>query len=275
MFKSKVTDRLRVIEVHPILTGRGFAAWFRITSDIAKGGIDVDDSPIANLLDGIKPKAREAIWTRSNGMPGFALFNGDGKLQESAPDDTVRDGRSRPPQLSVIESCFTCIRCHSVYDNWQETTNDVKKMIESRKIDILGDLSRKDNRDAVTRIAGLYLGDFSDVARDSRNKYVQHIYNITGPWSRSKDQTDLARIVSNEMDNIMQRYYHTAVTPKIALEEMGYAVDEKTAADFLAKKVVGLDNRDVIITDSRLAGLLSNLAINRYEWDLLYSNIMR
>ena len=58
-----------------------------VTHDVNNQEIDLDNDPLANLIDFVD-SAREVFSTKRNGLQEGTLFNGQGALQEVAPSNT-------------------------------------------------------------------------------------------------------------------------------------------------------------------------------------------
>lgn len=275
MFKSGVTARMRLVEIFRTLTSRleDSQAIFALTSDFGEGDIDVDQSPIANLLKVNKIKAHEAIWERRNGLHGFSLYDGQFKRQDSVPDDVAKDHLAVAPHSGRLQPAFSCIRCHGKEDGWLPVTNDVKKMLGSRKVDIFGDLTVKNQQDAVDRIVSLYMGNFENIFRPARNNYALSIIATTGPWPK-RDQLNIVKNSAIHMEKIIGDYYHKQVDAQQAMAEIGYDVDEKDAANAFSAYVLKLSN-NVALEDPVISALRIGLSVNRWDYDLRYAFIMK
>ncbi len=273
MFRSNVTGRMRLIELFKTLAGREVQGIFALTSDFGVADIDTDQSPIGNLLKVNGIKAHEAIWEKPNGLHGFVLYNGQFKRQDSAPDDVVHDFQQKPPHSSRLQPAFSCIRCHGKEDGWLPVHNDVKTMLSSRKIDIFGDLTAKNQQDAIDRIVGLYTGSFDNIFRRGRDDYALNILNVTGPW-KNRDQLLIVKTTAIHMEKIIEEYYYKQVDAQQAMAEIGYDVDEKNAAIAFSAYVLKLTN-NIVLEDPRVAALRIGISINRWEWDLIYGFLMK
>jgi hypothetical protein len=275
MFRSNVTGRMRRIELFKTLSGRESQGIFSITSDFAESDIDVDTSPIANLLNVNGVKAHEVIWEKPNGLHGFALYDGNGKRQDEAPPDIVRDFLAKAPHSTRLQPAFSCIRCHGREDGWIPVHNDVKTMLATKRVDIFGDLSRKFNQqDAIDRIVGLYMGDFANVFRRGRDDYGVNILSTTGPWPKSTNQLDIVKQTARQMEDIVDRYWYRQVGPQEAMAELGFDIPEKNADLAFAAYVLKI-NHLPILEDSRVAALRANIKILRPEFSFIYSFIMK
>lgn len=274
MWRSNVTSRMRLVEVFKTLAGRESQGIFSLTSDFGEADIDVDQNPIANLLKVNKIKAHEAIWERTNGLHGFSLYDANFKRQDSVPDDVAKDHLASTPHSGRLQPAFSCVRCHGKEDGWQPVPNDVKKMLMTRKVDIFGDLTRRDQQDAIDRILSLYMGSFDTVFRRGRDDYAVNIMAVTGPWAKSKDQLDIVKQTARHMEDMIDRYWHKQIGPAEALAELGQKVKGGDAADQFAAYVLQVSNQ-AVLEDSRVAALRAGLKINRSEFDLVFGFIAK
>lgn len=268
MFKSRVTGRPRRVDffrsqgVRPD-AGTGLAT---ITFDIGEADTGAESDPIRNLLN-FKDKAREVIVERPNGLHAFALFNNAEALQDSAPDDVVKDHTIPAPYPSRLQPAIGCIRCHGPFDGWQPVTNEVKLML-SGYLDVYDDLSDKKGviPDILDRLAGLYSGDLVKPLRRARDDYSDAVYLVTNGQSVPQ--------ASGGIGGVFLEYLYTDVDAQIACKELGYAVPADKAVYYLniiipplAKDVIGIAPEDPI-----LGALKVGLKIQRYQWENVYAD---
>lgn len=292
MFRSQVSGSARQVDMFPILVGRldQSSRFASVTHDLQAEDIDIDVHPVANLLD-FKDAAREVIYTRPNGLHGYVLFNGEGKLQEAAPSKVVRDFSIPSPHRNDLQGSIGCISCHESgwqwpkSDGWISATNDVKKMLGRRgDLDVFGDVGRRNDAiaDTLDRIAGLYQGDFERPFMRGRDDYSAAVLRATGPWKESKGQTDVVKFAATRVVKVWRDYWYKMVTPHSALAQLGVDCNEKDATDLFAK-LVGPDTRaavpvaevgDVIIPeDPRIGALRMGIPVSRQDFDLTYAFI--
>ncbi len=272
LFRSQVTGKPRRVEFLRTLAGReGRLGLFSITTDFGDSDIDVDQSPLANLLEVKRARAHEVIWEKPNGLHGFALYDANFKRQDSVPDDVAKDHLQPFPHGGRLQPAFGCIRCHASDDGWREAKNDVKHMLDTKRWDIFGDTSRKDQSDAINRIVGLYAGDLSTPFRRGRNDYASAILRVTGPWPGSSDQTDTVKQAAKRMEWIFANYWYDQVDAKSALEEMGVQPEGKAEDQLANMLMVPADT----VEPPALTALRTGLKVNRAEWDLIYGRVVR
>lgn len=272
MFKSRVTGRPRMIE-----TFRGVAVRpdsgtgiISITYDTKEGDVGADTDPIRNLLE-FKATALEVIVERQSGMHVFALFAANGDLQDSAPDNVVKDHTIPAPYTARLEPGISCIRCHGPFDGWQPFQNEVKLMLEAGKgggLDVFDDLSVKKNsrQDTLDRLAGLYSGDLTKAYRRGRDDYSDAVFQVTGGMSVPKAGASLSATFS--------KYRYTDVDAFVACQELGYDVPRDKAVYYLNILLPPLqrDIQGISPEDPILGALKMGLSIQRYQWEGVYAD---
>lgn len=269
MFKSRVTGRPRRVDffrsvgVRPEV-GTGLAT---ITFDIAEDDLGADADPIRNLLN-FKDKAREVILERANGTHAFALFNNKEELQDSAPDNVVKDHTIPAPYPARLQPAIGCIRCHGPSDGWQPVTNEVKLMLSSQ-LNVFDDLSvkKKSIPDTLDRLAGLYSGDLSKSLRRARDDYSDVVYRVTNGQTVPQAASTIAGVFLD--------YAYTDVDALIACRELGYEVPSEKAVSYLNALVPPLhkDILGIAPEDPHVAALKLGLKIHRYQWEAIYADV--
>jgi len=268
LFKSGVSGRPRRIDV---FQGEGVrpdsgTGLITITHDIGEDQTDPAQDPIRNLLE-FQDKARELIAERPNGLHYYALFDGDGGLQDSAPDDVVKDHTIPAPYPARLQPGISCIRCHGPPEGLQPFKNEVKLMLAGL-LDVFDDLSSKNKNipDTLERLAGLYSGDLAKPIRRGRNDYSDAVFKATGGYSVPKAAQAVSDIYGN--------YYYKDVDCYTALLELGYDVPKSKAVAYfnvfippLQPDVLGISPEDPMIGALRVG-----LKINRYQWEQIYAD---
>lgn len=266
MMRSQVTGGPRRVDLMRALAGRDGQGSLSITHDLKAKNIDIGTHPLANLLD-VKADAGEIIWDRQNGLHGYALVDGKGNLQAEAPPDVARDHTIPAPHHGRLQSAISCIRCHEAEgsDGWKSLTNDVHALAKS--LDIFGD--RKGvGRDSIDRLVGLYAGSPNKWLSRARDDYADSVLRSTGPWPNSKDQADVVKLTGSQVAAMWKRYHWDMVDATSALREIGREPKAKDTSLEDLRAVIRLPPGS--IEDPRLAALISGLAINRADWDLVY-----
>jgi hypothetical protein len=278
VFRSHVTGKPRRVDLFPTPAHKN-GGLVSTTHDPATEDIDVLQHPIMSLGD-FRDKARETIATGPNGFHRIALFNGDGTLQDAAPSNVVKDHNIPVPHTADLQGLISCIGCHGPHDGWQPLQNDVKRMLARYKkhgVNVFGDITELDRSipDTLDRIAGWYEGDPRTILQRGRDDYAEAVLRATGPWPDSPDQTDVVKKTSAQIQKIYYRHWYDAVTPKVALQELGITAKEEEAAGLLETLLMPdpeeVKAKGVVPEDPRISALMDGIAINRVEWDLTYS----
>ncbi len=276
VFRSQVTGKPRRVDIigTPVRRPGDGISIASITHDLRDQDVDIDQHPIMNLVD-FKDAAREMIFTRPNGTPGYTLYNSAGRLQRFVPQDIAADRTIPAPHTPVLQGAVSCISCHEAdgSDGWKFLSNDVKTLVSD--VNVFDDLKRgnKPLADTIDRIAGQYLGSPDKFIKRARDDYAETVLRITGPWKASAKsaQTDIVRQAAKEIIGIVWEYKYNSVDAYIALRELGFLVPKEHAVKFL-KLLLPPDTRSlfhgVIPEDPRIAALKAGLALNRSEWDL-------
>jgi len=267
IFRSNVTGRPRRIDV---FQGSGVrpssgSGLITLTYDVGEGDIDPATDPIRNLLNA-EDKARELIAERPNGMHIFALFDGNGGLQNQAPDNVARDHTIPSPHSARLQPAISCIRCHGPHDGYQPFDNDVQKGMKGL-LNIFDDLSsKKAIPDTLERLAGLYSGDLLKPIRRGRDDYSDAVYIATNGLTIPK--------VSDGLSESYGAYQYNTIDAYQACLELGYQVPKDKAVYYLnliipplQKDIVGISPEDPI-----LGALKAGLAVNRFQWEQVYAD---
>lgn len=268
LFKSRVTGRPRRID---IFQGEGVAVsngsgLITLTHDSKEGDILAIQDPIRNLLE-FEDAARELIAEKSNGLHIFALFNSKGELQDSAPDNVVKDHTIPAPHTARLQSAISCIRCHGPLEGYQPFDNEVQKML-SGLFDIYDDSSSKENvPETLTRLAGLYSGDLNKVLRRGRDDYSDASIRATyGNFNVPQ--------ISEIISEIFENYNYKEVDAFIACQELGIDAPPEEAVNYLIEvvKPKQILSTGVVPEDPIIAALKTGLRVNRFQWELVYAD---
>ncbi len=271
MFKSRVTGRPRRIDVwrgqgvRPD-SGTGIVS---LTYDTKEGDVTADTDPFRSLLN-LKAAAGELILEKSNGMHAFALFKLDDEtLQDSAPDNVVKDHTIPAPYTARLEPAISCIRCHAPFDGWQPFQNEVKLLLSgggAGGLDVFDELSEKkrSRQDILDRLAGLYSGDLTKTFRRGRDDYSDAVFQVTDGLSVPKAGASLSATFS--------KYRYTDVDAGTAALELGYDVPREKAVYYLNLILPPLnkDIQGIAPEDPILGALKMGLSIQRFQWEIVY-----
>jgi hypothetical protein len=268
IFRSNVTGKPRRIDAFQgpnVRPGTG-SGLITITHDLADENVDPKGDPIRNLLN-INDDAREVIAERPNGMHIFALFDGKGGLQLSAPDNIVKDHTIPSPFTARLQPGISCIRCHGPHDGLQPFQNDVQKML-SGLLDVFDDLQSKSAvPTTLDRLAGLYAGDLTKPINRGRDDYSDAVYRATNGMSIRDTSAAVSAVYSN--------YYYDMIDAQTACHELGYDVPKEKALVYLnqmlpplQQDIVGISPEDPII-----GALKAGLKINRSQFEQIYADM--
>lgn len=272
LLRSKVTNKPRRIDA---FTGVGTrpsvgTGLVTVTHDVADEDVKAGQHPIRNLV-AFEDKAREIIGQRRNGMLAFALFNAQGQLQDTVPDNIARDGTIPFPNTARLEPGISCIRCHGPHDGYQPFGNDVQALTLARpgqpRLNIFGDLSQSGSYDdLLDRLAGLYSGDLSEPVRLARNAHAKAVFQAT-----RQNPSDAAANVSA----VFGSYVYDEITPARAVRELGGFVDDEdtpAAAVKAFNELVPMLPGNPAPEDPVIAALRSGLSIVRADWEHVYAD---
>jgi hypothetical protein len=278
VFRSGVTGKPREVDMFHTPAAKEGNSWGAITGDVKDRDVDLGDRAFANLLNP-RRQAREAIFPAATDLPEFALFNGQGALQDEVPPDVANDSTVPRPHTQRLEAAIGCLRCHYLdgSDGWKPLVNDVKRLLDGR-LDLFGDLSQGKNTfaaDTIDRLAGLFGGDFSKNLRRNRDDIAEATLRATGPWDDGGDQTTIAKLAGQRLAEEFESYVYDLVDCQTALREIGLQVDRKRAVETF-RALVPPDLRSTfagayVPEDPRIGALRAGLSINRTDWALVYN----
>lgn len=297
MFRSKVTGKPRIVDFLKSLQGTDSSFAF-VTHDVEDADIDIGTHAMMNLAK-VKPgstnngtdKAREIIFARRNGLHGFALTNGKGVLQESAPDKVVVDSLIPSPHTKRLQGAISCLRCHGVdgSDGIKPVENDVIKLVNNG-IDIFGDTTNLDKGipETLNRLAGQYLARPEKTLRRAREDYIEAILRATGPWKEDKDQTGVGKLAAEGYAEMWEDWWYRGVDAKKALADLGYTNVPKEEAIATFRQLVPPDPYSrvpgflglvppIMPEDPRIGAfrvldkLRAGITTTRADWSLVFS----
>lgn len=271
---SRITSRSRQLTWFPSLADVGGIVF--VTRDTKEREIDILKHAVANLLV-FKHDASEIIFQKSNGFHGFALTDGKGNLVRFADPEVVYDAEIPRPFRNHLQPAIGCIRCHRYEDGLRPFSNVVTKLVPLADT---GNLN-KNTLETFDRLQQLYKSSqrqINDLLLITRNRYNTAVLEATGPWKRSKDQTDLVRLLGEQLTGIEEEYRYNLVTPEVACRELGFEPPEGKALDLLQQLLPADGGNKYLVQalgfvpeDFRLAILLAGEPITRYDWHLSYS----
>jgi mono/diheme cytochrome c family protein len=268
LFISDVTGKPRSVVAFHTPAEREGQSFGAVTWDIRDKDIDVRSHPV---LSQIKPviAAQEAIFPTANGMPIFALFNGQGALQDEAPPDVVADRAIPAPHTTRLQGAISCIRCHGPNETWQPIKDDLAPLLRSGRLAIFGEL-RADVADSQDRLVGLHTGSPDRLLSRARDDFAATVLKATGPWKRlAGDQSNVAKAAAAKIADIFGGYFYTPVDSRAALWDSGLDVPTGDAPAVLTKLLAAGDPvLGLSIADPREEQLAAGGKIGRRDFAL-------
>jgi hypothetical protein len=246
----------------------GFVA---ITNDLKDDNIDIAKHPVANLED-TEPDAHEVIWVKGNGWHGFALFNGQGELQEEVPFDIANDSTIPSGYTQRLQNGISCVRCHAADDGWRMCRNDVKTILHQEDGNPPLDVFDKDN----VRLFKQYGGDLErKLFPRGRDDYNSTVLKVCGPLKASgKLQLGTVKAVSDRVASEYAEYDYVDLGYKQLLADVGEKDRTRARFDALVPPV-NVVTDGVVPEDFRVAGIRKDVGIGRPDYDLAFSFLAR
>lgn len=282
MFQSAVTGKARVVE-----QVQGAIGTARITVDIFTEDTGPERHAIYQLLDNVaKGRGKEIIFERANGLFGYLLTDGAGKLVDVAPPNLVSDHRVPDPHEKQLFPMMSCVRCHGPTGGIQLVRNDIPQLLGGGvgDLDFFDDVkSHADRYAIVDRITGLYAaGDtFQVKLQESRNRYADAVFRAT-KGSGIRGEVDVATRAAEVYSRQISEYWyadspvHGNMSADEACLELGTRVKTGEGAAVLRQIVpynradVIIDGRPVEFADPAIGALKQNLTIRRQDWERVY-----
>lgn len=268
-WKSNVTGKVRAVDYGHGPQGEDSGHW-AVSHDGRDQDIDNSRHPIFSLLNQ-KDFAREAIWARATGLHGYALFNGQGKLQREVPPDVAINREIPSPHTARLQAGIGCISCHETQaEGWQPLKNDVKELLG----DILGDVSKVDKSiaDTLDQIYGRYGGNPTKWLNRGRDDYSAAMLKATGPFAGQGEQKAIVKTVGAKLWDIWIEYNYKPVDAQLAMRELGFECPKEKAVALFNSLLPPVENLGVgVPEDVRILALKKGQSINRTDFDLVYS----
>jgi hypothetical protein len=201
LFASGVTRKVRRLSRYQGPLGGVWQTYDFFGDDPAK-------DPIRNPTFDLEYDASEHIAAKSNGLHLFALFNGRGERQDTAPDRIAKD-TSDPHGDGILQPMISCVRCH-VEDGLRPFANDQRTLL-SGGVELLADRIEK-----IEELASFYASPKldRDLARD-REDYAAAVARATGGLS--------TRQIADELAAVFRAYAYEPVDPERAKRELAAA----------------------------------------------------
>lgn len=281
MWKSAVTEKERQVVIFPaetVPTG----SWGAITRDPNRENSGGRFSAMRTLI-GFKFAASEGIFVSPVGLHWFLLWDGDGKIQEVAPQSVVAaDGYrdrfgNRSPHSKELQPAISCIKCHWAIDDsdgWKPLRNDVLALNRRGLVPIADlDLRGRSVREVRDKLVALYKGEPDKLVTRARDDLDEAVLRVSGgPWPRAENQriSDV-RLAGQRLVTVYEQYNYEPVDASIALYELGIVPPRNH------KDAVAVFNKAVpptpggLLEDVAIGSIQDGLYINRYDWAVSYA----
>lgn len=257
-----------------------------VTHDPQDGDVDPKQHPIKSLLD-FRDRAREVICQRQNGTLAYSLFDSNGKIQSTVPDNIAKDHTVPRPFTARLQPAISCISCHGPNEGWQPCPNDVHVMLKHKtsknmRLNIFDDESSKlGAQDTLDRLAGLYSGDMEGPLQMARDAHERVCYRMSSDAAWKTEPARYARNLSALVTSHVYDYWYLPVTPQMACRELGYETSEDDAAEAFDKIVplLPLNAAGVATDDPTFATLRAwtknrPLRVRREDWEFVFNDAM-
>ena len=270
-FTSDVTSRTRRVDTY--IGNAGRRVW--ITRDLAEGNVDPEAHPIYSLFRA-EPDAREVIWELENGLHGFALYDGNKRLQNVVPDNVARDATARFPWPAQLSPGISCVRCHSPDDGLRAVENDVRRLLSAPEgrlrflFDEVEDPTGLEAFETLDRLEALYGGSkFKRYLDRGRQDYVATVTELID-GARIPPDVSPINLVADEIAGIWSKYRYTWIDARTALREvLGIDPAEEVLLD-VARAVFP---QPEVFADPAVEELLSGGRISRADWERIYAAV--
>lgn len=256
-----------------------------LTHDIRDKDVTPETNPIKSLLNP-KDAARELIFQRSNGTLAYALFDGNGKLQDVVPPDIAMDHNIPAPATGNLEPPLSCIVCHGPHDGRQPFPNDIQAMLRQRHgnnpAQFFGDDgATADPVDTLDRLAGLYTGDLSEPLRLARNAFEQSCYKIASRAGLECEPASYAKTLAKLAEVRMHKYLYRSFSPQDACYRLGYEANEEESAELFRQLIpaIPVNRLGIYLEDPTAMALRAStkdhrLVIRNDEFDFVYQDFL-
>ena len=283
MFHSALSGKPRTAEQVQGAIGRA-----SIVYDIFKEDISPERHPLYELLNFVdRSRGQEMIYELPNGLMGFVLFDGAGKLAIVAPPNLVADFTSPVPGTMELFPMISCLRCHAPEGGVKPCRNDVPALLadgDRGDIDYLDEIFGKaDRRAQVERATGLYAaGDkFKNTADLRRIDYADAVWKATNGMGVTGDENVTTKCFNAISAQYADYWYPRGlfepnVTSDRAAMELGWKVPPGTGTAFLRQMMkpgradVVIDGIPVEFADPSLGALKRGIGVRRQDWERIF-----
>lgn len=284
VFQSGVTGKPRMVEQVQGAIGKA-----RITTDIFDEDVDASRHAIYELLDMVnRGRGKEIIFERANGLFGYILTDGSGKLVDVAPPNLASDHQVPSPATKQLFPPLSCIRCHGSSGGVKHVRSDVPKLLGDGRagdLDVFTDLSSPANRTAtVNRLAGLFAATdkfYGDLER-SRQSFADSVWQATRGANVHGREKVASKAASMLSDSYSEYWYPKDsetgnVNADRAALELGYRVKPGDGPRFLSETIKPgrvdaiIGGVPVEFADPSLAALKRGISIRRQDFERCFS----
>ena len=235
------------------------------TEDVRDRDVDLGGNPVLTLQR-FRPAAFEVIWTRRNGLQGFALFGGNGELLDEADITVAADHRVPAPYSPRLQAAKSCIGCHGPHDGWQPFESDLHAV--ARRVDVYGDESRGDFA-LLNRLRGQYTGLAEKPLRRAREDNALAVFYATDRF-KGRKLVDTGKAAAGHIERIYFAGNYDLVDAAIAMRDLGLPTVGGAGAVLELQQAVPLAPVD----DRILAALQEGLQVRRSDWLLSYQRAL-
>lgn len=272
--RSEVTAQPRAVEAI-----QGAIGPVRMTYDKNNDETSVSRHPFYNLLDIVnRANGKETIFELANGLQGYILTDGQGKLVDVAPSKLVTDNRVPAPHQAELFPPLSCIRCHASTGGVKPCPNNVRTLLAGGKrggLDVFADFAGTGFTEVdIDRLAGLYGGDFDRRLRDSRDRYGDAVFLATRGLTAEK--------AGNAVADAYNAYWYEPVTAERQLLELGWRARSPQAAKQALETLLAKAESDLLIDGQKIAredpmihAPLLGLPIGRQDAERIYAESFR
>lgn len=253
-----------------------------ITQDFADDNKDPRANPIRSLEE-LRFDATEIIAELRNGLHVFALYDGQGRRQDAAPDKIVRDHQIPAPYTNRLQAAISCIRCHGPDDGIKPMPNEIPEL----DLLSLGFLNRDGSLLIDTKRIDRLKGQFAartdkpfDRARDDYSDATTFIASKYGVDGSSK-------VLAAHLTDMWAKFNYTLVDEEQAKEEIeaitGIEIDKsRSLAEVLAplNKISIVDERSGksvagIVEDPFVKALKVFKPIGRDQFEVIFPDLAK
>lgn len=284
MFASSLSGKPRTGEQAQGAIGRA-----SIVYDIFKEDTSPERHPLYELLNFVdRSRGQEMIYELANGLMGFVLFDGAGKLADVAPPNLVSDHTSPIPGTAELFPMISCIRCHAAEGGVKPVRNDVPALLadgDRGDIDYLDEIfGRKNRREQVERATSLYAaGDkFKNTADLRRIDYADAVWKATNGMGIKGDENVTTKCFNSIAAQYADYWYprgliEPAVGSDRAALELGWRVPPGAGASFLRQMMqpgrpdVLIEGTPIEFADPALGALKRGIGVRRQDFERVFS----